>query len=182
MSARTFGYRPSPPDARDQVYLMDVPHRARTLPVRKTWRMPRPPMDQGDRPHCVAYAWTAMLLAAPITGAKFLPSDTAGGVKQFTTALYTDARTVDGLDDAEDGTTVRGAAKALKARGMLAGYLWGYDAEAIAGYVLTRGPVVLGVNWYAGFSDADMGVMRRMCAVGRDTLTTGAASNGGSTS
>lgn len=158
---RQFGRRPSPPDPRDRLWLMDVPHADRQLPQARTWRYAVPVLDQQDRPHCVAYAWTAMLLATPMAVRSGFPFGTAHGIGVFTAGVYAEAQTLDAIPGEDyDGTTVRGGAKALAKRGFLASYLWAWDAETVVRYLLTRGPVVLGIEWTADMMTPKGGVIR----------------------
>src|SRR5690606_3107534 len=60
-----------------------------------------------------------------------------------------------------DGTTVRGGAKALRARGLVAEFLWAFTLEAVVQTLLEVGPVVIGVNWYRGMTQPERGVLMR---------------------
>lgn len=132
----------SPDDPRDRAFEM-APASLTRLRSRHWW-VPAGVLDQGDRPYCVAYAWTSMLRAAPETA-------TVPRVGPFAQALYDRAQILDDIDASpEEGTTVRGAAKALSRAGIIGGYRWAYRAETVRDYLLTRGPVVLGLPWYEG--------------------------------
>lgn len=132
------------PDPRDKQHLM-----LRALPPAvpdkpKTWAS-GVVLDQGDKPWCVAFAWTGFLLASP-TRTK-LPA--VGGVAPYTTDLYHQAQLVDEWPGEDyDGTSVRAGAKVLTAQKRLVEYLWAWDAETLKHFVLTRGPAVIGINWY----------------------------------
>lgn len=72
--------------------------------------------------------------------------------------------TVEELNDAAhtvEGTlgravTIRAGCRALKQQGLIEQYLWSYDADEIAQYLLSgRGGMVLGLDWYAGMSHPD---------------------------
>jgi hypothetical protein len=150
----TFGRLPSPPDARDRAFLLSARTPAK-LPLRKTWQFRHAPLDQREYPHCVAFASLAMLLAFPITASPLRAGETPA---QYAASLYREAQTLDSLPGTDyDGTTVRGAAKALKARGLLTSYAWAWDAATVVRYVLTRGPVVLGVDWFEGMTELGHG-------------------------
>lgn len=146
MPLRPMGRRVSPVDARDHAYRMAA---LRPSPATsRMWPFGVPPFDQGTTPQCVAYAWMACLLAGPVR------TPLTGSATGFAAALYREAQTLDNIPGvAYDGTTVRGAAKALKARGLLSGYVWGTTTDDVVQHLLTRGPVVLGVNWYRGMSE-----------------------------
>lgn len=141
---RALGRLVSPADPRDDAF----PLQADAAPLRaaasRYWAFSRPALDQGSRPHCVAFAWLAMLLAAPTTAK----------VSLTTAQLYARAQQLDDLDvGPEDGTTVRGGAKALSRLGLIAGYRWAWQADTVRRFVLTRGPVVVGTDWYAGMTE-----------------------------
>lgn len=52
--------------------------------------------------------------------------------------------------------TVRSGCRALKKLGLIERYLWSYDVDEIAHYLLSgRGGMVLGLDWYAGMSHPD---------------------------
>ena len=149
---RQFGRLTSVRDERDKLFRMDVPHPARRLPASRSWQMRHPVLDQEDRPQCVAYAWTAMLLTTPISSSSFLKN---WSTKEWCNNLYTQAQRVDGIHGSHDGTTVRAGASTLKALGFIVNYLWGVDADTVRRYVLSRGPVVIGVDWKSGMMEPD---------------------------
>lgn len=97
--------------------------------------------DQGSTPHCVGFAWAGWLDAPPVK--HFLIPE----------GIYSFAQTQDEWSGTEyEGTSVRGAAKALASLGVIKEYRWAVDPEAVALHVLDEGPVVIGVNWYTGMS------------------------------
>lgn len=134
------------PDARDKGHTMQavLPRRALAI-THRTW-VAGQVLDQGDRPHCVAYAWTGFLLASP-TRTKI---GTLGGSLPYAGALYSQAQLVDEWPGEDyDGTSVRAGAKVLTTQKRLSEYLWAWDAETLKRFVLERGPAVIGINWYA---------------------------------
>lgn len=52
-------------------------------------------------------------------------------------------------------TSVRAGAKVLTARGHIEEYVWGFDLDTVKRYVLLRGSVVMGSDWYTGFMTPD---------------------------
>lgn len=133
------------PDPRDHDHLM----RRVVAPVpisTRYWSMFVSPLDQGALPQCVAYAWTGMLFAAPLTH----PTSGFGNVAAFTSALYNRAQQLDEWPgEGYDGTSVRAGAKALvEQKRLSAEYLWAFDAKTVRDFVLTRGCVVFGTDWY----------------------------------
>lgn len=100
-------------------------------------------LDQGNLPQCVAYAWTGFLLAAPIMD----KAVKLGG--DYEQKLYTRAQQLDEWPgEGYDGTSVRAGAKALQEQGRLKEYVWAKHADEVRRFVLDRGPVILGIDWY----------------------------------
>jgi hypothetical protein len=56
-----------------------------------------------------------------------------------------------------DGTSVRGLFKVLQANGFIGSYLWAFDANAVAHWILTRGPVVIGSDWAESMMETEPG-------------------------
>jgi len=135
------------PDPRDK----NFPLRAITAPVPVTtryWPMMAGVLDQGDTSECVAFAWTGFLLAAPVTHR----TGVLGVIKTFADSLYHRAQLVDEWPGEDyDGTSVRAGAKVLQADARLTEYRWAFDAVTARDFVLSRGPLVIGVNWYEHF-------------------------------
>ena len=110
--------------------------------------------DQLDTPQCVGYAWAHWIEDGPVTHrgvAPILPP----------TRIYEGAQLSDEWEgEGYDGTSVRGAAKWLKAQGYISSYLWAFDVASIIQVLLTRGPMVVGTNWYDGmFTPSPSGVI-----------------------
>lgn len=135
---RIFG-RDFLPDVRDRRFAMP---RLKSRRRSRTWRT-GPTQDQLDQPACVGFAWFHWFLCQPIRQYPIAPL----GIYRF--AQFFDEW--EGVD--YEGTSVRGAAKALTHSGHIGEYRWAFSIEALIDHVLERGPVVLGTNWYAGMSD-----------------------------
>lgn len=94
-------------------------------------------MDQSNLPHCVGFAWAQWLRSSPIrtlTGPE--PDD-----------IYHQAQLVDEWEGKNyDGTSVRAGAKVLAPH--IAEYRWADDLQTLKEWLLLRGPVVMGTNWY----------------------------------
>lgn len=130
------------PDTRDRMYLMQL---QATLRTQMFW-ITGPVLDQGDEPACVGFAWKQFLQTTP-------RRTLVGPSGQV---IYQEAQHVDEWEgNAYAGTSVRAGAKVLTSRGHLTEYIWGFDVPSLQNYVLTRGPVVLGTNWYQGMSTPD---------------------------
>jgi hypothetical protein len=147
MEHRTNGLGRLPaPDSRDHRFLMATVVEPDDVPiVTKYWSMFDKVLDQGDYPHCVAYAWTHFRISAPVTSQA--EAYTFGQLL----ALYQEAQRIDEWPgEAYDGTSVRAGAKVLQDRGVIGAYRWALNAAEARAFLLSRGPVVFGTNWYAG--------------------------------
>lgn len=136
------------PDTRDRLYPMSLLMPDEVIPTQHTWPFRGTVLDQGQTGTCVGNGWEHFLHTAPIQ-TKETESDAV--------AIYQAARTIDSEDpnDLQSGSTVRAGAKALVGRTQLASYLWSWNMSETAKWVLTRGPVVLGTNWYDSMFDPD---------------------------
>jgi hypothetical protein len=96
-------------------------------------------LDQGDTPQCVGYAGYGWLAGGPITNK---PPFSA-------TDLYHWAQERDEWPGQDyDGSSTLGLMKALKEKGYISEYRWAFDAETLVSWILTKGPVLVGTNWY----------------------------------
>jgi len=69
------------------------------------------------------------------------------------TDIYAAAQMVDEWDGENyDGTSVRAGAKVLASQGRISEYLWAQSLAELQAWVLTKGPVVMGTEWYQGMS------------------------------
>lgn len=141
---RAFGriYRPDP---RDYGHVM-TPHlrTAEPLPAHRRWEI-GPILDQGDKPWCVAYATENWLRAAP--------TETSDGPDVAT--IYAEAQKRDGIPMPHDGTMVRAAFAYMQELGRVGEYVWATDETEILHWVLLKGPVVLGTDWFTGMAEPD---------------------------
>ncbi len=104
-------------------------------------------LDQGDTPQCVGYAGFGWLTGGPVTNKPdFTPAD-----------LYTWARQKDEWPGEDyDGTSTLGLMKALKDKGYISEYRWATDAETLVAWILAKGPVIVGTNWYRDMFTPDI--------------------------
>jgi hypothetical protein len=95
--------------------------------------------DQLDTPHCVGHAGYGWLQAGPVTNKPpFTP-----------TQLYYMAQDRDEWPGRDyDGTSSLGLMKALKDVGYISEYRWAFDAQTVAEWLLTSGPIVAGTWWH----------------------------------
>lgn len=132
------------PDPRDRMYAL-VP-RARMLIPRLSivWRT-GPILDQGASPQCVGFSWYQFLLSAPVMKrSRVLPSPST---------IYHRAQEIDEWPGTNyEGSSVRAGAKALCAAGVLKEYRWALNASDLKNFVLSRGPLVVGTDWFSRMS------------------------------
>lgn len=123
-------------DARDRRFLIPRLASSRTA---RSWASPTV-LDQAATPQCVGYATWKFLQSGPVVNhppADFTPTD-----------IYHAAQELDEWPGTDyEGTSVRGAFKALRARGYIEAFLWGYDVETVVGHLLEVGPVLMGTTW-----------------------------------
>lgn len=116
-----------------------------TTPVTKHWYSPLV-LDQGNYPHCVAYAGAGWLSDGPI----------CHKIDFSIPALYTDCQADDQwAGNNYDGTSVLGLMRVLKKRGLVSEYRWAFNLNQVRAHVLTTGPLVVGTNWTEGMSAPD---------------------------
>jgi len=144
------------PDVRDKKYLIeDKLTLNKTILSSKYWDANGWWGDQGNTSQCVGYAWAHWIEDGPVGH---------GGVAPIVppTLIYTEAQKVDEWSGENyDGTSVRGAAKYLKSTNRISSYLWTYDINVLIDTILTKGPVVVGTNWYTSMFTPDRnGVIR----------------------
>lgn len=148
------------PDANDRKFLMrrKLAAPGTPLPIRKTWRIPAPSQNQQDTSCCVGFAWSNFLRCAPVCTQK--------GPSPFDIYRYAVARDEWPDNDREaylpdwdrglaSGTTVRAGASLLVKEFRLGTYLWAFDLQSAVEWVLTKGPVVMGTNWYDSMFEPD---------------------------
>lgn len=117
------------------------------------WNDPDPVLDQGNFGTCVGNGWAQWGNTDPVED-HYTEKDAR--------AIYYEATVIDGAPDDPDaagggqqGSTVRSGAKAMKNRAKLSAYAFSADLATIRVYVRTRGPVVLGTDWYDGMFEPD---------------------------
>jgi hypothetical protein len=103
-------------------------------------------LDQGSTPQCVGYAGWGWLAGGPVINHPvFTPTD-----------LYHWAQANDEWPGTSyDGTSTLGLMKALKAKGYINEYVWAVDAETLVSWILAKGPVVVGTNWWTDMFTPD---------------------------
>jgi hypothetical protein len=157
---RTLDWRPRfDPRSRSYPARAIIPTRPRRR--NKMWR-PGPVLDQGREGSCVGHGWYAEAAATPVI-VDFTESHPAipRDPSEFAHFVYRSAQKIDPWPgEAYEGTSVLAGAKVMRNLGFLKEFRWCFSVEETADVVLSKGPVVIGVNWYSGMYEAPGGVLR----------------------
>ena len=145
-------------DARNDQHPMTarLPRVSAPLPTKRRWAFLGDPLNQGQSGTCAGHAGAHFLHAAPIRHKAFIDAF----------QLYREAVLLDEYGDNDGdatcvttgcnaGTSGTGVAKALDKRGLLVEYLWAQTTRDLVEWVLTRGPVMVGTNWYSSMFTPD---------------------------
>lgn len=146
-------------DKRDHNHLLVHHLGATALPTSKTWSINSSHLDQGNTGTCVGHGWRNFLRCAPVRTSAVAPS----AFDIYRTAVLLDpwkdndveAKYPDFSSQLQSGTTVRAGAKAVTSLGKLDTYVWAFSLQPAIEWLLTHGPVVVGVNWYDSMSYTD---------------------------
>jgi len=134
------------------------------LPTRKTWSINSGSLDQGNTGTCVGHGWRNFLRCAPLKTEKTGPSAFdiyRAAVRVDSWSENDDEANLPDWDPGMDsGTSVRAGAKAVASFGRLAGYVWSFQLSDTVRWLKSRGPVVVGVNWYSSFDPDAQGVVQ----------------------
>lgn len=142
-------------DARNDTYLSRfalpqlVPRRS------KDWAGPYFRLDQGSDGACVGFGWTTEAMSTPI---RFRPSPySLNEANRFAFDRYHEAQQLDEYASTppEQGSSVNGGAKAMRAKGYITGWRWHRSVDDIIDALITDGPQVMGSSWLAGMFDPD---------------------------
>jgi hypothetical protein len=143
MEGKGLGFRPGPEDERDYMLAPRVQAIERPKTKGGRWWFNPLRLNQGAQGSCVGHGWTQGINSQP----KSHNYD-----HEFAVAIYKSAQQLDEFDDTppEEGTSVRAGAKACQKQNLITNYAFTNDVEELAMWVLNKGPVVIGVDWYAG--------------------------------
>lgn len=120
--------------------------------VSVTWKNTEPVLDQGQTGHCVGFAGAQWGNTLPIND-KF---DNADGH-----SFYYSCKVFDGEPRQENGSTSRSLAKTLKAAGRLNTYAFAATVDEAVQWIMTKGPVLFGTDWYSGMFNPDaLGIVK----------------------
>lgn len=133
-------------DPNDLRFLASVPPSA---PIRTTrWRR-GPTLNQEETPKCVEFAAKAMIMAQPF-------GHTVATVLKMLDRLYEQAQDLDEWEGHNyDGTSTRGAMKALQQRGIIKNYWWIKTEAMLRQYVRSISPCMMGVSWLTKMFEPD---------------------------
>jgi len=127
-------------DARDKNFPMSAAFAAVPTPTRRYWSLGEI-LDQGRTSMCVGFAARQLLASSPHRYRAAAPTPQE---------IYRNAQLLDEWSGENyDGTSARGAMKYLAAQGIVSTYRWATTPDEIMQFVLTTGPVLLGINWHA---------------------------------
>lgn len=139
------------PDPRDRRFTLDA-DRLKAIPralepgVRRRtqpWRR-GPVLDQGQTSECTVFAAAGFLQCAPRLHSKGL-----GWPRGDFTAHYRHAQRIDEWPGEDyDGTSERAVMKVLQEAGLIGEYLWVADEDIAREYLITRGTLTLGSDWF----------------------------------
>lgn len=118
------------------------------------WAFPyRTPLDQGNTGTCVGHGWKHNLMSAPGRAITATVEPTALTI--YRECCHNDEWPGNDNEDLQFGTSVRAGAIALQKRGLITNYYWSTSLNDAVDYLLTKGPLVIGVNWYDSMFDPD---------------------------
>lgn len=136
--------------------LVQFDERSREFPIRAlvagkprsfTWSVNQW-FDQKSEGACVGFAWAHEMVARPKVARNITES--------WAQELYRTARTLDEWPGEDyEGTSVLAGAKACKNLGMIKEYRWAFGLEDLRLAIGSKGPAVLGINWYEGMFNPD---------------------------
>lgn len=119
----------------------------------RTWRRPTKAFNQGELGSCTGNGAVGVICTEPYrhAGARYTE---ALARKIYRQATHLD--TIAGVYPPDDnGSTVLGAMKALRALELAKGYHWCFGLDDVLKTLSTLGPVEVGLNWYEGFDKPD---------------------------
>jgi hypothetical protein len=127
------------------------------LPVSKAWPFDQPSLNQGDTGTCTAHAAVHFMMCGP------WKHKASVLVNPYT--LYREIVLLDEYPQNDHealvvenfnlrmGSSGTGAAKALHRRNLITEYLWAGRFEDAINWILLRGPLMIGTNWYSSMYD-----------------------------
>jgi papain like protease len=128
-------------------------------PKRKTWAITPRSLDQGETSTCVGFAWRNFLRCAPIQTVVAGPSPW----EIYRQAVLHDewpdndkeGKLADNSPGMQSGTCIRAGSMVLTKLNRARLFLWAFELPAVVDWVLLKGPMVIGVNWYDSMFEPD---------------------------
>jgi hypothetical protein len=139
------GRQPSPIDIRDYKLGTFLPAKYDTS-GEKSWEFLSNPLNQKTTNHCVGFAMANWGINLPVQD-NF--TDDSGHT------FYYKCKELDEDPTGENGTNIRSAAKVLKQEGLISTYAFASSVDEISYWLLNKGPVIAGTNWYEGMFSPD---------------------------
>jgi hypothetical protein len=102
------------------------------------WQTPTA-LDQKTTYECTAFAAEHLLMSAPVINKMYLTPN-----KLYNLNRLND----DWPGENYNGSSVRASMKVLQAAGLIGDYVWAFNVDDVRRWVLMKGPVILGTNWY----------------------------------
>lgn len=113
----------------------------RTARYKRVWTTRKEPLDQGQEGACVGFSIAGELAAKPVS---YEVTDSTGR------KIFAAAQAVDREEGRNfpDGATVLAGMKATQRAKYFSKYGWCFGIDDTINWIIRRGPVVLGINWY----------------------------------
>ena len=133
--------------ARDEV--------SRTARFKRVWTTRKEPLDQGREGACVGFSCAGELAARPAA----YPTGNDTAMK-----IYAAAQEVDRSEgrNYEEGATVLAGMKACFRAKYFSKYVWCFGIDDTINWIVRKGPVILGINWYSGMYETQSGGLLRV--------------------
>ena len=117
--------------------------------VTRTWERTHQAFSQGDLGSCTGNGAVGLLCTKPYKQKGVRYNET------LAQKVYSQASRLDTIRGVwpphDEGSTVLGAMKALRAMKFAKGYHWCFGLDDVLKTLSTLGPVEVGLNWYSGF-------------------------------
>jgi hypothetical protein len=115
---------------------------------KRIWKPGLSPLDQGREGQCVIFGWGAELAASPHR----YEIDSQWCRLHWPLVQAKDREMG---NDFSDGASVLAGAKTMQMLGNVKSYYWGFGINDVLQTLSRRGPVILGINWYASMYETD---------------------------
>jgi hypothetical protein len=127
-------------------------------PVAKSWPL-GPVTDQGREGACVGHGWTSDAMASPARvriGNAWKKPTFLDDPSSWAYKVYRDAQKIDEWPGEDyGGTSVLAGAKIMQQRGLIGEYRWAQSITDVRDALITRGPVIIGIDWYDSMYETD---------------------------